>query len=366
MIYKVTIIILITLFFIILRFSVTLFNFISDPKLRRVGKQYSDMVSILIPVRNEADNILTLLKSIHQQDYQNYEVIILDDGSTDDTFAVCSVFNKTHPKFNVIKGGGLPAGWIGKNYACHQLAQQAGGNYLLFLDADEQIKPGLINSAIHRMHLNNLGLLSLFTNQEMVTMGEKLVVPLMHFVLLNLLPVRLISLVKNPSIAAASGQFMLFDAMIYHEEQWHKAVKDKVVEDVEIMRLIKTKAYNGEALLANGMISCRMYKNYNEAINGFSKNFLAAFNYSVIGFLIYLMLVIIFPMILIMTLNFPLILFMCGLIILTRIMISLESGQNALYNVVLHPVQIFNMLLIAVLSIQKHLTKTTVWKGRRI
>lgn len=366
MIYKVTVIILITLFFIVLRFSVTLFNFISDPKLRRVGKQYSDMVSILIPVRNEADNILTLLKSIHQQDYQNYEVIILDDGSTDDTFAVCSVFNKTHPKFNVIKGGGLPAGWIGKNYACHQLAQQAGGNYLLFLDADEQIKPGLINSAIHRMHLNKLGLLSLFTNQEMVTMGEKLVVPLMHFVLLNLLPVRLISLVKNPSIAAASGQFMLFDAMIYHEEQWHRVVKDKVVEDVEIMRLIKTKAYNGEALLANGMISCRMYKNYNEAINGFSKNFLAAFNYSVIGFLIYLMLVIIFPMILIMTLNFPLILFMCGLIILTRIMISLESGQNALYNVVLHPLQIFNMLLIAVLSIQKHLTKTTVWKGRRI
>lgn len=366
MIYKVTVIILITLFFIVLRFSVTLFNFISDPKLRRVGKQYSDMVSILIPVRNEADNILTLLKSIHQQDYQNYEVIILDDGSTDDTFTVCSVFNKTHPKFNVIKGGGLPAGWIGKNYACHQLAQQAGGNYLLFLDADEQIKPGLINSAIHRMHLNKLGLLSLFTNQEMVTMGEKLVVPLMHFVLLNLLPVRLISLVKNPSIAAASGQFMLFDAMIYHEEQWHKAVKDKVVEDVEIMRLIKTKAYNGEALLANGMISCRMYKNYNEAINGFSKNFLAAFNYSVIGFLIYLTLVIIFPMILIMTLNFPLILFMCGLIILTRIMISLESGQNALYNVVLHPLQIFNMLLIAVLSIQKHLTKTTVWKGRRI
>jgi len=364
--YKVTVIILITLFFIILRFSVTLFNFISDPKLRRVGRQYSDMVSILIPVRNEADNILTLLKSIHQQDYQNYEVIILDDGSTDDTFAVCSGFNKTHPKFNVIKGGELPAGWIGKNYACHQLAQQAGGNHLLFLDADEQIKSGLINSAIHRMHLNKLGLLSLFTNQEMVTMGEKLVVPLMHFVLLNLLPVRLISLVKNPSIAAASGQFMLFDAMIYHQEQWHKAVKDKVVEDVEIMRLIKTKAYNGEALLANGMISCRMYKNYNEAINGFSKNFLAAFNYSVIGFLIYLTLVVIFPLILIMTLNFPLILFMCGLIILTRIMISLESGQNALYNVVLHPLQIFNMLLIAVLSIQKHLTKTTVWKGRRI
>lgn len=361
-----TAIILITLFFIILRFTVTLFNFISDPKLRRVAKHYTHQVSILIPARNEADNIIGLLKSIHQQDYPHYEVIILDDESTDDTYQICAAFASNHPQFKVIKGHKLPTGWIGKNYACHQLAKEATGTYLLFLDADEKVQPGLINSAVHRMQVNKLGLLSLFTNQEMVTMGEKLVVPLMHYILLNLLPVKLVSLVKNPSVAAASGQFMLFDADIYEQEQWHRAVKDKVVEDVEIMRLIKTKSYNGEALLANGLISCRMYKNYNEAINGFSKNFLAAFNYSVIGFLIYLTLVIIFPLILLMTLNLPLILFMLGLIALSRIMISLSSGQNALYNVLLHPLQMVTLLIIAVLSIQKHLTKTTVWKGRQI
>ncbi|SEO33565.1 glycosyltransferase family 2 protein [Mucilaginibacter sp. OK283] len=361
-----TVIILITLFFIVLRFTVTLFNFISDPKLRRVGKHYTNKVSILVPARNEGGNILTLLQSISRQDYQHYEVLVLDDGSTDDTYAVCEKFTKAHPQFKVIKGEELPAGWIGKNFACHQLALQADGDYLLFLDADEQVQPGLINSAVHRMHTGKLGLLSLFANQEMQTTGEKLVVPLMHFILLNLLPVRLISLVKNPSVAAASGQFMLFDAAIYHQQQWHKAVKGKVVEDVEIMRLIKTKAYNGEALLANGMISCRMYKSYNEAIAGFSKNFLAAFNYSIPGFLMYLLLVIIFPLLLFMTLNLPLIMFMCGLIILTRIMISLESGQNALYNVLLHPLQMTNMMFIAFISIQKHLTKTTVWKGRRI
>ncbi len=361
-----TVIILITLFFIILRFTVTLFNFISDPKLRRVARHYANPVSILIPARNEAADILNLLQSIHQQDYQHYEVIVLDDGSTDGTFEACSQFAQNHPLFKVIKGDDLPDGWIGKNHACHQLAKHANGEYLLFLDADELVQPGLINSAVHRMQTNKLSLLSLFTNQQMDTMGEKLVVPLMHFILLNLLPVRLIALVKNPSVAAASGQFMLFDAEIYKQEQWHRAVKDKVVEDVEIMRLIKAKGYNGEALLANGMISCRMYKNYGEAINGFSKNFLAAFNYSIFGFLMYLLLVIIFPMMILMTLNLPLILFMTGLIILTRIMISLASGQNALYNVLLHPLQMANMLIIAFLSIQKHLTKTTVWKGRRI
>jgi hypothetical protein len=117
-----------------------------------------------------------------------------------------------HPRFKVIKGNALPAHWLGKNYACHQLAQQATGEYYLFLDADEQVQKGLINSAVHRMKLRDLSLLSLFTNQTMLSVGEEMVVPLMHYILLNLLPLRLVYLVKSAAVAAASGQFMLFDA----------------------------------------------------------------------------------------------------------------------------------------------------------
>jgi len=114
------------------------------------------------------------------------------------------------------------------------------------------------------------------------------------------------------------------------------------------------------------MVSCRMYQNYTDAVNGFSKNFLAAFNYSVPGFLLYIILVIGGPMMIMTTLDFNLMFFMAGLIILTRIMVSLSAKQNALYNVILHPLQMFNLTLIAFLAIQKHLTKTNVWKGRRI
>jgi glycosyltransferase involved in cell wall biosynthesis len=352
----VIIVISIVFFFIILRFTVTLFNF----------RQYTDEVSILIPARDEGDNILTLLQSIHEQDYPYYEVIILDDGSSDNTYQLCTDFAEKHSKFKVIKGDALPANWLGKNYACYQLAQQAKGDFFLFLDADEKVHHGLINSAVHRMYLRKLSLLSLFANQEMQTAGEKLVVPLMHYILLNLLPLQLVYLVKHPSVAAASGQFMLFDAESYRENQWHEQVKHKIVEDVEIMKAVKGSGYNGEALLANGMVSCRMYKSYSDAINGFGKNFLAAFNYSVLGFLIYILLVISGPMLVIMTFDFQLIFFMIGLIILTRIMISLSSMQNALYNVLLHPVQMFSLTLIAFTAIQKHLTKTTIWKGRRI
>lgn len=357
---------LVTFIFLILRFTVTLFNFVSNPKLPRISKLYPDKVSILIPARNEAENILALLQSIHKQNYSNYEVIILDDNSTDETFAVCEAFTAGHPKFRVIKGNPLPANWLGKNYACYQLAQQATGNFFLFLDADEKVYNGLLNSTIHRMYLRKLSLLSLFTNQEMQTNGEKVVVPLMHYILLNLLPLRLVYLVKNAAVAAASGQFMLFDAGQYRQYQWHLLAKNKVVEDVEIMKLVKATKQNGEALLANGLISCRMYKGYNEAVNGFGKNFLAAFNYNIVGFLIYLLLIVGGPVIITMTMNLNLIFIMLGLIGLTRIMISLLAGQSAARNIVLHPWQMLSLLLIGVTSIQKHLTKTTVWKGRKI
>ncbi len=360
------IVIYITFIFLVLRFAVTLFNFISDPKLRRVSHSYTDLVSILIPARNEADNILILLNSILEQDYQNYEVIILDDDSSDATYAICEEFVSKHHAFRVIKGKELTGQWLGKNYACHQLAQQAKGDFLLFLDADDKIYKGLINSAVHRMYFRSLGLLSLFTNQQMETFGEKTTVPLMHYVLLNLLTLRLFYLSKSNSVAAASGQFMLFNAEIYRQHEWHKLTKDKIVEDVEIMKQVKSAGFNGESLLANGLISCRMYKSYPEAIYGFGKNFLAAFNYNLFSFLLFLLLLIAGPMIVIMTLNLNLVALMVGLIILTRIMISFLSGQNVVMNIILHPLQMTSMVLIAFSAIQKYLTKTTVWKGRKI
>jgi glycosyltransferase involved in cell wall biosynthesis len=362
----VIIIISVTLLFIVLRFTVTLFNFVSNPKLTRVSRHYDDLVSVLIPARNEEDNIIFLLQSIYNQDYKNYEVIVYDDCSTDGTYQCAAAFAAAHPQFSVIKGEALPNGWLGKNYACNELAKRAKGKYLLFLDADDIVHSNLINSAVHRMYINKLGLLSLFPNQLMLTTGEKVTIPLLHYLLLNLLPLRLVLLTKIPSAATACGQFMLFDAAIYHQNQWHRLAKEKVVEDAEIMRLVKGAAYNGEVLLANGMISCRMYKSYHEALNGFSKNALAAFSYSVPALLIYILLLIGGPVLILTTLNVNLIFFMSGLIMLTRVMISLSSGQKVFYNIILHPVQMINMALIAFLSIQRYLTKTNEWKGRRV
>lgn len=353
-------------FFLILRFAITLFNYISNPKLTPTLKRYNDLVSVLIPARNEQTNIAWLLQSILEQDYQNYEVIVLDDGSTDRTYAICSSFAKRDRRFSVIRGKALPSGWLGKNYACYQLAEKARGNYLIFLDADEVVKPGLINYSINRMKINKLALLSLFANQQMETTGERLVVPLMHFLLLNLLPLRLVKLSSNPAFAAASGQFMLFDALIYKQRRWHLQVKNKVVEDIEILKEVKRLNYRCETLLANGYIFCRMYNSFGEAVNGFSKNLLAGFNTNIAALVCYLLLVILGPVFIGIYLNAGLLFFAITLIILTRVMISLLSGQNALLNVVLHPFQMCSLVLISILSVKKYLTKTITWKGRTI
>ena len=353
-------------FFLILRFTVTLFNFISNPKLTKSAKKYNDLVSILIPARNEELNILDLLDSILNQDYQNYEVIILDDHSSDRTFKLCADFCETNSRFKIVKGKELPKVWLGKNFACSQLASLATGKYLIFLDADETISDGLINNSIHRMKLNKLSLLSIFTDQVTITAGERLVVPLMHFLLLNLLPLRLVRLSANPSFSAASGQFMMFETDNYKSNQWHEEVKGKVVEDIEIMKLIKVNGYAAEALLANGYIHCRMYRSFTEAIEGFSKNFFAGFNYNIFGLFFYLILVVLGPIAIAYFLDIQLVMFALSLIVLSRIMISLLSGQSIWRNLLMHPFQLMCMLFISVQSVKKHFTKTILWKGRII
>lgn len=361
-----TIFIYSVLIFLVIRFSVTVFNFLSNPKLSRTLKHYNEKVSILIPARNESDNILLLLQSIQDQDYANYEVIVLDDCSEDNTFSIVEDFALQNPKFKIVSGKTLSKGWLGKNYACHQLSELATGKYLLFLDADEIVKKGLINSLIFRMDVGKLSLLSLFTNQQMNTISERLTVPLMHFILLNLLPLRLVKLASNPAFSAASGQCMFFLASNYHENKWHQRVKDKVVEDIEIMKLVKQDQFKAEALLANGLIYCRMYKNLTESLNGFSKNLLAGFGNNIIILLLYLLLVIAGPVILVTNFNINLIVLPLTLIILSRIMISFLSGQNVILNLILHPLQMLFFLLISIISIKKYVFKTGTWKGRTI
>lgn len=361
-----TLLLQITLAFLVLRVLIAFFNSITPTSLNFSRLSNTAQLSVLIPARNEAANIGQLLADIGKQEYSNLEILVLDDGSTDHTARIVRQFMQQEARCKLLRGKELPDGWLGKNWACHQLAEAATGDYLLFLDADVSINGPLLAGTVARVQDKKLALLSLFPGQEMETPGEWLVVPLMHYLLLSLLPLCFVEWLKHPSLAAANGQFMLFDAAAYKANHWHRMVKEKVTEDIEIMKAVKRKKLRGSTLLENTHIRCRMYHGFMESANGFRKNLLAGFGGSIPGLILYLYLTVFSYALVFFTGNWHMGVIMLLLIIFLRSIISALSGQNPLWNVLLHVPQIFVMLYIAILSSTGKLFGPVLWKGRQI
>ncbi|MEO6169071.1 MAG: glycosyltransferase family 2 protein [Chitinophagales bacterium] len=356
----------ITAGFLLLRVLVAFFNSITPARLEFGWESTRETISILIPARNEELNIGNLLRDIEHQEYNNFEILVLDDASTDLTSKIVEEYASIDPRCRLITGEELPEDWLGKNWACHQLGLQASGKYFLFLDADVRINGPLFSSAINRMKEKKLALLSLFPGQEMKTIGEWLVVPLMHYLLLSLLPLCFIEWFKHPALSAANGQFMLFDGDQYRKNNWHKQVKNKVTEDIEIMKAVKRERLVGATLLENSFIRCRMYHGFSEGVNGFSKNLLAGFGNSVIGLLIYLYFTFFSYGLLLYAGYWQLAFAMLLIIIFFRSLISAMADQNPLWIVLLHVPQMVVMLYIAARSIAGKFFGTVSWKGRKI
>ena len=213
----------------------------------------------MIPARNEEDNITELLHSIIQQSYSNYELFVLDDQSEDQTTGVVEALSTKNRKINLISGKPLPEGWLGKNWACFQLAQHARGEVLLFLDADVRLSPNALEAALYQMQKNNVVMLSCFPTQKIDSLGEWLIVPLMNWLLLSLLPLKAVVSLPYKSLTAVNGQFILCDKRAYNAIGGHKAVFDQVVEDMEIARKLKVGGYRIMTALGHDAITCRMY-----------------------------------------------------------------------------------------------------------
>ena len=356
----------ITLAFFGIRFFVALSNVLFSPVLKQQKQQGEPLVSVLIPARNEEDNIGLILKDLKNQSYLNIEAIVFNDQSTDRTREIAESFSKTDKRFNVIDADGLPEGWLGKSNACHQLVQKAAGDYFLFLDADVRLKSGLIESTVAQMQKHHLKLLSIFPKQEMVTVAEKITVPVMNSILLSLLPMALIRESSRPSLAAANGQFMLFEKETYEQFQPHKQVRKLLVEDILIARLYKTNSLKMQCMTGNETIRCRMYQNLNDALHGFSRSVaeffggshLSAFLYWLIGtfgiFAVILGLPVLF--------SFIALALITGIILCVSVSSRQPFWQNLLFAI---PRQLL-LGAIVFISFRNKKLKKTRWKGRNI
>ncbi|HPE39640.1 MAG TPA: glycosyltransferase family 2 protein [Bacteroidales bacterium] len=360
---------LILYFFVLfaaVQFLVVLSNYIFREPFVEPDDINKELISVLIPARNEEENIPNILDDLLSQNYSNIEVLVCNDHSDDKTKEIVLEYSRVDSRIRMIDSKPLPKGWLGKNWACYQLSKMANGSYFLFLDSDVRIETTLLSKSIHYLNEMGLGMFSIFPVQKMKTNGEYNTVPLMHYILVTLLPLSLVKRSRFRSLSAANGQFMFYKASIYNEQQPHENVKGDKVEDIRIAQKLKAKGIKIGCLTGLDEISCRMYHGYREGIIGFSKNMAAFFGNSYLfAFLFWalttlpLFLIPIYGDLLTIVLFFT---YFIG----SKILFSLLSKQNVLKNLILTIPQHITMFIILIYSIYTQITKQQQWKGRSI
>ena len=238
-------------------------------------------VSILIPARNEESNIERCVTSLLAQDYPDFELLTLDDESNDRTRAILDTLAGRNSRLQVLSGRPLEPGWLGKNWACAQLAARADGELLFFTDADTCHHPHALRALVTALQGEAADLLGGFPRQEVATWGERLIVPFFSWVVFCFTPLALGYRLRWPTLSTAVGQALLFRRDAYEAIGGHAAVRAVIVEDLELARRIKAHGRKWRMLHITDLIACRMYRGGAEAAAALSRNLFAAFGFRV-------------------------------------------------------------------------------------
>ncbi|MBB6274423.1 hypothetical protein HDF26_004897 [Pedobacter cryoconitis] len=328
----------IILIFLVLRFSVTVFNFLSNPKLSVYGRRFNDRVSILIEAAPDVNGMIELLYAIKEQDYKDIEVIIQRHKDAEQLTELVS-FCAEDKRFRLRKER--------TGFA----EDEATGAYFLFLGTHTIIENGLINSLIYRTKVFNLTLLNIIPTQSITGLLNYCLLPLHNFVLLNLIPLRLVRLFSSPAFSAGTNQCMFFDASVYKKYEWHRRQKGEMPEALEIVKAVKQEHFRAETLLGNHLIYSYISDYQPDLIKKTGQRLLRNFGNNIFVALLYLILVVGGPLFLLVDYDYRLLILPAGLIFLSRVMISFLSGQNPLWNVLLHPIQMIFLVISLIQAI---------------
>jgi len=228
--------------------------------------------SVLIPARNEEGNIAAALHSILQSDDVDLEVVVLDDGSTDRTAGIVREFT-ADARVHLETAEALHGDWCGKNFACHQLAALATHPLLIFMDADVRVsRPDSFVRLAAFVDRSGAALVSGVPREETGTLMERLIIPLIHFVLLGFLPLERMRKSTDPRFAAACGQILAVRRDAYERAGGHAAVATRIHDAVALTRTLRTHGFATDIFDATDTFHCRMYQHAAEVWNGFAKN----------------------------------------------------------------------------------------------
>lgn len=234
-------------------------------------------VTVVIPVRDESLNIARCLEGVLGQTQPPAEIIIVDDGSTDDTAAIAAAIVAQHAARSAVPirltcAPPLPEGWTGKCNACWHGAQQARGEWLLFLDADTAPQPDLIASLQAAARQHDLAAASVMPFVETDSLAEKMVLPITWQFTLTLLPVlRKFDPEVAPQSALANGQCLLVSRDAYFASGGHAAVRGKIIEDAAMARLLRGNGHRLGMFVALDHLRVRPYRSFRDVAQGLMK-----------------------------------------------------------------------------------------------
>jgi glycosyltransferase involved in cell wall biosynthesis len=314
-------------------------------------------LSVLIPARNEADNLRRLLPSLLAQDHPAFEIIVYDDASEDDTWAV--IQSHEGPRLRALRGTGPPPGWIGKVHALHQAAGEASGERLLFLDADTALNDtGALRRIAERFEALPPG--SVLTALPTLLGGGLLLVSLVPNAILGGLPWPLVRRFRLPALGALNGQCWMIDGEAYRRLSPHEHVRNAILEGVQIGRYLKRCGLTPVLCDLRDELSVYMYRNLTEAWMGFRKNAYLILGGHPVVFL---------PLFALFTLTYVLAPFFAPPLLLSLYAIKFTTDRLMrfpLWVTLAAPLCFLCGALLQFDSFLAHLTRRVAWKGRPV
>lgn len=315
-------------------------------------------VSVLIPARNEEANLAACLDSVRVQPCIE-EILIYNDDSSDATSAIAADYARRDARIRMVEPRPLPPGWCGKPFACWRLAAEAHAPWLLFLDADARLLPGAVPGIVGEARERSASLLSCWPGLTMVSFAEKLLMPMLNFVVFTAYPAALGVSSDSPSLGLAHGACILVSKWAYDAVGGHAAVASEIFEDTRLARIWRERGESSVCLDGRKVVHVHMYKSAGQIWRGFQKNLRTAFR-SAAGFWAFMM-----AHAVLFLLPFVVGVVPALLVISIRLLLARRFG-HPFWSALLHPAAECFLLALGLSSFWRWRARGdgVVWKGR--
>ncbi len=352
----------------------TAFNLTQLREPQFTGNTITEPVSILIPARNEASTIEAAVRSAsNQMGLADLEIIVMDDDSSDETAEIVNRLAQSDPRIRLMRSTeNIPAGWMGKQFACHRLSREARGSILVFLDADVTLEPHAVAACGELMRVHGFAMVAPYPRQLASGTVERLVQPLVVWSWAATLPVGIAENSLRPSLSAANGQLLVVDSGKYHAIGGHESVQSVVLEDIALMRELKKSGERCVTVNGSALAQCRMYDTTTDLVEGYAKSLWSAFGSAAGSLAISALLATayIVPAAGMLTsrkrstrmvgaLGY-------GAGVLSRGLVAHRTASPVLPDSLAHPASVATFIGLTALSWSRHLRGTNTWKGRTL